>query len=326
MFAAYGLYTHIRANEIRSRLLVGGLFVLVLAFAVGLDLAVRGWNRSLPRGAPADLAGYLAAARADLIWLAPLAVGAAFLWLFAAYHGHQALIDRTVGAVGVTPSEAPRLHGLMETLCISRGMAVPALRIVEDPALNAYATGLNPRQYAVSVTTGLLASLDDRELAAVLAHELTHIRNDDVRTMMIATVIAGVFAFLAECVFRGRDSLGGRGDRDRGGAILAVIAGAVLIAAVWVLAQLIRFSLSRSREYVADAGAVELTKDPDALIAALLKIAGRGDLARAPSGLMELCVDNPRSGWFDLFATHPSIDDRVAALTRYAGGRLPPWM
>lgn len=322
MLPAYGLYTHIRANEWRSRVLVAGLFGLVLVLAYSIALVVRGWNRDLPRGYPPNLESYLAAAAHDLIWLAPVAAAATFLWLLVAYHLHQALIDRVAGARPVMRDEAPELHALLENLCISRGLAVPALRIIEDPALNAYATGLNPRQYAVTVTTGLLDSLSEPEIEAVLAHELTHIRNGDVRTMMIAVVVAGIFAFVAELVFRAPVSFrSDRDNRNKGGAMPAILIGFLLVALVWFLSQLIRFALSRSREYVADAGAVELTKNPDAMVGALLKISGRGELPGVPSGVMELCLDNPRSGFFDLFATHPSIEDRIAALTRYAGAR-----
>lgn len=325
MLPAYGLYTHIRANEVRSRFMVAGLFGLVLVFAYGIALVVRGWNRDLPRGMPATLPSYLAAAAHDLIWIGPIALAGAFLWLVIAYRFHQGMIDATVGARAVTREEAPGLYNCLENLCISRGIPMPALHIADDPALNAYATGLNPQQYAVTVTTGLMAELNEREMEGVLAHELTHIRNDDVRTMMIAVVVAGIFAFVAELIFRGGLSFGrARDDRAKGGALPAMLIGLVLIALVWFFSQLIRFGLSRSREYVADAGAVELTKDPDAMISALLKISGRGELANAPSGVMELCVDNPRSGFFDVFATHPPIDDRVAALMRYAGGRAGP--
>ncbi|MBX9931329.1 MAG: M48 family metallopeptidase [Methylobacterium sp.] len=318
---AYGLYTHIRANEIRSRVLVGILFALVLVLAFGAALVVRAMGGNLPAGSPPALSIYLAAAAGDLIWLGPIAFAGAFLWLFVAYHAHQRLIDGVTGARAVTRAEAPELYGLLENLCIARGLTVPRLNVVEDQALNAYATGLNPNQYAITVTTGLTQALNPREMEAVLAHELTHIRNDDVRTMMIAILIAGVFSFAGEMLMRG-NLTSGRG-RDRGGALPALLIGVALVVIAWGASRLIRFSLSRTREYVADAGAVELTKDPDAMIGALLKISGRGELARAPSGVMEMCVDNPRSGIGDLFATHPSIDDRIAALTRYAGGSPP---
>jgi heat shock protein HtpX len=177
-----------------------------------------------------------------------------------------------------------------------------------------------------------MAALDDAELEAVLGHELTHIRNGDVRMLVIAVIIAGVISFFAELVFRllfqsgfryggGRSS--GGSDRGRGGAGIAIVIAVVLVAVAWLLSIVIRFALSRRREYLADAGAVELTKNPDAMIMALRKIENRGELDGATSAVMEMCVDNPREGIADLFATHPSIDRRVAALVQYAGGHDP---
>ncbi|GJD97138.1 M48 family metallopeptidase [Methylobacterium iners] len=325
MLPAYGLYTHIQANQTRSRLLIAGLFGLVLILAFALALVARATSLSLPRGYPPILSSYLAAALQDMLWVGPLAFLATGLWLLIAYRFHGAMIDRVTGGRLVTREEAPRLYALLENLCIARGLPMPKLGIVDDPALNAYATGLNPSQYAVTVTSGLMAALTDAEMEAVFAHELTHIRNDDVRTMMIAVVVAGIFAFVGEIVFRSGLDLGrASGERkNKGGALPALLIGVALIGLVWLLSQVIRFALSRTREYVADAGAVELTKNPDALITALLKISGRGELPGVPSGVMELCVDNPRSGFKDFLATHPPIDDRIAALTRYAGGRAP---
>jgi heat shock protein HtpX len=170
---------------------------------------------------------------------------------------------------------------------------------------------------------------------AVLGHELTHIRNGDVRMMVIAVIIAGVIAFFAELLFRlwfnsglrwsGRRSSGDGdgGGRGKGGAAAALVIAALLIALAWLLSSVIRFALSRSREFLADAGAVELTKNPDAMISSLRKIEGRGELPGATSAVMEMCVDNPRSGFADLFATHPSIESRVEALVKFAGGHDP---
>jgi heat shock protein HtpX len=231
----------------------------------------------------------------------------------------------------VTRSEEPRLYNLLENLCISRGIPPPRLKIVENTALNAFATGLNEKQYAISITTGLRDALDDAEMEAVLGHELTHIRNGDVRMMVIAGVIAGVISFFAEVFFRGifRSSLrietrGGRRDsKGGGGAILAILLAVALIALAWFLSIVIRYALSRSRVFLADAGSIELTKNPDAMIGALRKIEGRGEIEGATSAVMEMCVDNPRSGFTDLFATHPSIDARIAAIVRFAGGHDP---
>lgn len=332
--AAYGLYTHIAANRTRSIVLLAGLFVLVyvIVYAGALIIEVVHYG-----GAPAEY--YLRTALRDVIWSLPYSTGAAALWIVIAYFFHQSIIDAVTGGEDVTRQQQPRLYNLLENLCISRGVPMPKLKIVDSDALNAYATGLNQRQYAVTVTTGLLNALNDQEIEAVLGHELTHIRNSDVQMMVIAVVIAGVVGFFAELFFRVFFNFGGYGwgwgygrrsrwstsseseeGGGRGGGVLILILAAVLIVLAWVLSQLVRLALSRSREYLADAGSVELTKNPDAMISALRKIENRGELPTATSAIMELCLDNPREGFSDLFATHPSVEARVQALVKYAGG------
>jgi heat shock protein HtpX len=337
--AAYGLYTHIAANKTRSMLLLGGLFVLVyvMVYAGALIAEVMVYGG----GAPADY--YLNAAAHDLIKAFPFATGGALLWIVIAYFFHQRIVDAVTGGEDVTRQQQPRLYNLLENLCISRGISMPKLKLVESDALNAYATGLNQRQYAVTVTTGLLNALNDQEIEAVLGHELTHIRNGDVQMMVIAVIIAGVVGFFAELFFRSFTNFGyyggyGRGswsssssessssDNKRssgGGAIIVIIVAVALIALAWLLSQMVRLALSRSRELLADAGSVELTKNPDAMISALRKIENRGELPGATSAIMELCLDNPREGFSDLFATHPSVEARVQALVKFAGGHDP---
>jgi heat shock protein HtpX len=324
---AFGLHTHIAANERRSKLLLAGLFVLVLLLVFAGALL---W-RALGTGEPGEgtLLDHVRAAGRDTLLASPLAAGATLLWIAGALKFHQGIIGLLAGSDALHREASPRIHDRLEALCISRGMRVPRLRVIESPALNAFASGLDEGSAAITLTRGLVDALDEDELEAVLAHELTHIRNGDVRLMVIAVVVAGVVSLVAELAFRvlkeGRSlrSSSGEGSRKRGaGAGAAVVLGLAVLAVAWALSGVIRFSLSRSREYLADAGAVELTKNPDALIAALLKIRGRGEIPGAPSGIMEMCVDNPRSGLADLFATHPSIEDRVAALVRFAGGRV----
>ena len=180
------------------------------------------------------------------------------------------------------------------------------------------------------MTRGLIEALNDKEIESVLGHELTHIRNGDVRMMVIAVVIAGVISFFGEMIFRlffqtafyGGRRRGGDGER-KGGAGLAIIIALALLVVAWLLSIVIRFALSRQREFLADAGSVELTKNPDAMIAALRKIEGRGELHAANSAVMEMCVDNPREGFADIFATHPAVDARVEALVKVAGGHDP---
>jgi heat shock protein HtpX len=204
---------------------------------------------------------------------------------------------------------------------------MPKLKVIEDDSLNAFATGMNEKQYSITVTSGLINSLDDAEIESVLGHELTHIRNGDVRMLVIAVIIAGVIAFFAELVFRLMFQSGlswrSRSSSDRKGAGVAILIAVVLIAVAWILSIVIRFALSRQREYLADSGSVELTKNPDAMISALRKIEGRGELPGATSAVMEMCIDNPRGGFSNVFDTHPPIDARVAALVKFAGGHDP---
>jgi heat shock protein HtpX len=328
IMAAYGLYTHIQSNKRRSIALLIGLFFLVyvLVFA-GALLA-----ESLSVNAPLDY--LMRAAAFDFVKAAPFATIGTIIWIFIAYRFHQSMIDAVTGARPVTRREEQRLYNILENLCISRGITMPTLRIADDDALNAFATGLNQKQYSITVTRGLINTLNDAELEAVLGHELTHIRNGDVRMMVIAVVIAGAISFFGELIFRlffqasfyggfgGRRRGGGDGER-KGGAGIAILIAIALIVVAWLLSVVIRFALSRQREYLADAGSVELTKNPDAMIMALRKIEGRGELHAATSAVMEMCVDNPREGFSDIFATHPSIESRVDAIVKYAGGRDP---
>jgi heat shock protein HtpX len=328
--AAYGLYTHIQSNKRRSIALLIGLFFLVYVLVYAGALIAEALSVA---DAPLDY--LLRAALYDFIKASPWATLGTVVWIAIAYKFHQAMIDAVTGARPVTRTEEPRVYNLLENLCISRGITTPTLRIAEDDALNAFATGLNRNQYSITVTRGLMNALNDNELEAVLGHELTHIRNGDVRMLVIAVVIAGVVSFFGEMIFRlffqarfyggfgGFRRRGGDERRGGGGAALAIVIAIALVVLAWVLAIVIRFALSRRREYLADAGAVELTKNPDAMIMALRKIENRGELAHANSAVMEMCIDNPRVGFANLFNTHPPIDARCEALVKYAGGHDP---
>jgi len=309
------------------------IYVLVYAGALVAEVVIN---------SDASVDHYLKAGWRDLLAAFPYATIVAAIWIVVAYFFHQNMIDAVTGGESVTRQQQPRLYNLLENLCISRGIPMPKLKIMNSPALNAFATGLNRRQYSVTVTTGLLAALKDQEIEAVLGHELTHIRNGDVQLMVIAVIIAGVVGFFGELFFRmftnfnwsssgssssssSRSSSSSDGDSkgSGGGAVIVVIIAIALIMLAWLLSQVVKLALSRSRELLADAGSVELTKNPDAMISALRKIENRGELPGATSAVMELCVDNPREGFADLFATHPSVDSRVKALVKFAGGHDP---
>ena len=265
-----------------------------------------------------DPTGYtLRAAWQDLLLAWPWTTVGTVLWIAIAYYCHQSLIDGITGANEVTRTDQPRLYNLLGNLCISRSIVPPKLKVMESDALNAFTTGLNEEQYSITVTTGLMKWLSDAEIESVLGHELTHIRNGDVRMMICAVVIVGVISFFGELVFRSM-----RGGCGKGAGLVILIALAI-VALCWALSIVIQFALSRKRELLADAGSVELTKQPDAMISALRKIDGHGELPDANSAIMELCVDNPREGFDNLFDTHPSVDSRIAALVQFAGGHDP---
>jgi len=320
--AAYGLYSHIQSNRRRSLALLVGLFLLVYVLVYAGALTAEALS------VDADLNTLMQRAWNDLISAAPIATLGTALWVVIAYFFHQSMIDALTGGREVTRAEQPQLYNLLENLCISRGITMPKLKVMESDALNAFATGMNEKQYSITITSNLLDRLNDAEVESVLGHELTHIRNGDVRMMVIAVIIAGVVSFVAELVFRlwfynGFSFRGSRSDRRGGGAGIAILIAIALLVLAYVLSFIIRLALSRSRELLADAGSVELTKNPDAMISALRKIEGRGELPGATSAVMEMCVDNPREGFGELFDSHPTVESRVAALVKFAGGHDP---
>lgn len=321
MMQAYGLKTHIWNNNLRCIILLALFPVLLLGLAYAVMLIYAGVVEGMTTGEG------VAFAAQSLPQTAPIALGAAGAWFAVAFLGHQAMIDMATKAQSVTPSQEPRAYRLLENLCISRGIVMPKLKVIETPVMNAYASGVRTKNYTVTLTRGLMDRLDDEELEAVIAHELSHIENRDVRLLIIAVIFVGIFAFFGEGIFRGllRTNIS-RNDNHRrsggGNAGALIFFGIAIIAVSYIIALLVRFSLSRRREYMADAGAVELTKNPDAMIRALQKISGNAELAQVPAEIREMAFENPRTGFAGAFATHPPIEKRIAALQKYAGGQL----
>ncbi len=357
MFKAYGLFGHIQVNRVRSLFLLAAFVALLHALLFSFLMIIE----ALSGG---NLDDIISAAAGDFAGAWPVAAAAAALWFVIAWFSHQALIRMATGARAVTRPEAPKLYDALENLCISRGITMPRLQIIETPARNAYASGLREGQYVIAVTRGLIDGLTPDELEAVLAHELTHIRNKDAQLMVIAVIFAGVFAFFGDILIghwdfpygwsptrkSGDSELGDSGSHSSGsggriswpsssggsgrsrsgdgkregdgitGALLAIAIAIAIILISWGISMLIRLALSRSREYLADAGSVELTKNPDAMISALRKIEGNA-VYDVPSRMETFFIENPVSaGVFGVFSTHPSVKDRVAALVKYAGG------
>jgi len=248
-----------------------------------------------------------------------VALGLAAFWLVIGGLFNQSLIQMSTGAKAVQRKENPELYNLLENLCLSRGLQMPSLFVIETPVMNAYASGLGAGSFSITVTRGLLETLNRDELEAVLGHELTHIINRDVRLLVVTVLFGGMISFFAELMWRSlyyRPSLG-NDRRGRGNGFVLIVAAA-LLSVGYVIALLLRFALSRKREYLADAGSVELTKNPEALIHALQKISGRAAMPGVPSGVQAMMIENP-PGAFDWFDTHPPIESRIAVLRRLGG-------
>ena len=315
---ALGLQTYIWNNNIRSIMLLIGFPILLLGMVFFLTLGMI-WAGMLP---PGDDYGGDVAEALSLMWsAAPLALTVAVVWFMFAYFFNQTIIDFATGSRLLTREEEPRAYNLLENLCISRGLTMPTLRIIETDEMNAFASGLHEGKFSVTVTRGILQAMDDAELEAVLGHELSHIINRDVRTMVIASIFAGIITLMCQIIYRSImwGSFGGlRGRRGNVGVFFLV---AMVVGAIgYVLAIVIRMAISRTREYVADAGSVQLTKNPDAMISALRKISGHAHLD-APASMRAMFLEDDDEGVMGLFATHPPVEKRVQALMQYGGGR-----
>ncbi len=227
------------------------------------------------------------------------------------------------GAREVGRGELPEVERLLENLAITAGLPVtPKLYLIESEALNAFATGRDPKHAAVAVTSGIVARLKPRELEGVLAHELSHVRHYDTRLMVVAGVLAGIVAILAQMFIRLSWWGGGRRDDREGGNGFIIIIAFVLALLAPLFAQLLQLAISRKREFMADSGAVILTRNPDALADALERLAGDDKpLTSAAPATSHLFIVNPFKkskgfvAWMgNLFATHPPIEERVRAL------------
>ena len=315
---SYGLQSHIWNNNFKSMLLLAGFPLLILALTFGLAMLYI-WALT---GA-ADVARLATDAQPYFLEVFPFVLAGTVIWFAIAWFSNRAMIKAAVGASSLERRDAPEIYNLLENLCISRGLTMPRLNIIETPSLNAFASGIDEKSYTITLTRGLIERLDLPEIEAVLAHELTHIRNRDVRLLIVAVIFVGIFSFLAELLYRGFFRTGvrigghtrSRNGDSRGGGLL-IIGALVLIAVAYGLALVIRFALSRKREFLADAGAVDLTRNPDALVSALEKISGRSDMD-APPDVRQMLVDNQQR-FLGVFATHPPIERRIDAIRAYS--------
>lgn len=243
-------------------------------------------------------------------------------WFLIAWFFHTALIRYATGSRPLERKENTRVYNLVENLCIQTGMSTPKIYVIEDDSLNAFASGINEKSFSISLSRGIINKLDDDELEGVIAHELTHIRNRDVRLLIISIIFVGIFAFVAQMAFRSLQFGAFSRRRDKGNTPVILIA--IVIAAIcYLIAILLRFGISRSREYMADAGASELTKKPYALASALRKI-DQDPLIEAVQSrdVAQLFIDNPQVeeqgfSFSNLFSTHPPIKKRIQVLEQF---------
>jgi heat shock protein HtpX len=243
------------------------------------------------------------------------------IWFVIAFFFQGKMIALSTGSHTLSRKENMKVYNLLENLCISQGLPMPKLHIIEDDGLNAFASGINEKSYRVTLTRGIVNTLNDEELEGVIAHELMHIRNHDVRLLVISIIFVGIFSFLVQILFR-NILYGGMDRRRKKDDGKAVIVALIIALVAYLLSLLFKFGLSRKREYMADAGAADMTKNPLALASALRKISGNSKLNSVKSeDVSELFIEHvpDKSAGFigmigGLFATHPPIEKRITIL------------
>ncbi|MDP3244131.1 MAG: M48 family metallopeptidase [bacterium] len=291
------MYNEIASNKRRTVLLIAIFVVIVLAL---------GWVIG-------QMTGY---GYSGLVYAAIISFAMA---LFSYYSGDKIALA-VAGAKGpLQQQENLYLWRIVENLCLANGQPMPKIYTIPDQAINAFATGRDPQHSSIAVTKGAIEKLTNEELEGVLAHELSHIKNYDIRLMMVVIVLVGIISLLANWMFHFR--LGGRGsdNRDSGASSLFVIFGIVMILISPIIAELIKLAVSRRREYLADASGVLLTRYPEGLANALQKIAAENQpMAKATEATAHLYIANPFAGsrklLTNLFSTHPPIQDRIKKL------------
>lgn len=256
----------------------------------------------------------------------PFVTAVVLVWFLIAYFAHGKMISMATGSKPLERKENMRVYNLVENLCMSVGMKMPKVYIIENDALNAYASGIKEKDYTVTLTRGLIEKLEDDELEGVIAHELMHIRNKDVRLLVVTVVFVGIFAFVVQVAFRSflYGGMRNRRRRDKGGGNLMIIILIVSFIA-YLISMLFKFALSRKREYMADSGAAEMTRKPWALASALKKISKNHHVKVRSEEVQQMFIENtPKDtsaglfgGLGGLFSTHPPIEKRIEFLEQF---------
>ncbi len=288
------MYSAIAANKRNT--------VLIMAVFVGLVGAV-GWAVS-----------YVNGDRSIAVWVIAVAAIYALIQYFAA----AKLATMMTGAQEIEKKDNPRLYRIVENLTITTGMPMPKVYLIDDPAPNAFATGRDPRHAVVAATTGILEVMNDRELTAVMAHEISHVRNYDIRVSMIAFGLVSAIGLLSDIALR--MMFFGGDDRENNNPLVMIL-GIVLIILAPIIAAMVQLAVSRQREYLADASGVMATRDTDGLVAALGKLQQHGrPMQHQNTATAHLFLNDPlKPGFFGkLFSTHPPLEERIARLQHNA--------
>ena len=297
------MYHQIARNKRNSVIVIVGFLAVWLAAGLIIGLIASGQGGAIVGAIVLGLLGVAAA-------------------LYAYYLGSATVLS-AMGAREADPQQYQQLHNIVQALAIGDGLPLPKVYVIEDASPNAFATGRDPNHAAVTVTTGLLQMMDREELEAVLAHEMSHVKNFDVRLLLVVTTMIGMAALIASGFWNsvGRMRFSGR---NSGQVALVVIAiGLIFTLIAFIVGPLMQLALSRQRESLADVSGVELTRNPTALISALEKIAQNDKPPqRFNHAVAAMMIDNPEehhgSFFSHLFDTHPPIAERIAALQRIA--------
>ncbi|HLV41133.1 MAG TPA: M48 family metallopeptidase [Brumimicrobium sp.] len=315
-----GLQQQITSNNRKSILLLLAFPLLVLVMVFAFFLIINYSEEGMP---PMDLV------LDQFIDVIPFVFIAVAIWFVIAYFANSTMINNAAKSHSLSRKENMRIYNLTENLCMSVGMTMPKLRIIESPALNAFASGINEKTFTVTLTRGIIEKLNDEELEGVIAHELMHIRNNDVKLLVVTIVFVGIFSFIMQVALRsilyGGMTSNRKKDDGKGGAIIMIVI-VVLAALAYFLSILFKLALSRSREYMADSGAVDMTKNPNALASALEKISGNHHVDNVKSAdVQQMFIENsPKDttmnfsgGLGSLFSTHPPIEKRIQILRQF---------
>ena len=314
------MYSQIAANKRRSVIFIAVFFLMWIAIGVACGFIFK-TIAERPTSEYAEAHHYGAA---PVIFGAVACALLAIAGIVYSLNAGAGLVLRVSGAEPADPVQYLQLHDLVESLAIGEGIPKPAVYVINDPSPNAFATGVSPDKAAITYTTGLLQMMNREELEGVTGHEMSHIKNHDIRLLLVVTTMIGMAALLASILWRSV-FFAGRG-RDNQAVIVIFIAGLLLALVGFIFGPLIRLALSRRRESLADVSGVELTRNPAGLLSALKKLAQNDEPFRNMNhAVAAMCIDDPlqhHEAWYHrLYDTHPPIEDRIAALERVISGQ-----